>query len=394
MAGRRGNGEGYIRQRSDGRWEASLAWTDEDGVLRRQSFYGRTKKLASDKMKVARDRLNDGQPVKDATITVAAWLATWRETTLAVSNRKPTTRATTALLAKKHIEATPIGKIRLDKLRPTDVEAMIRRMRSQMKPGKGEGSELMRSYSDSTIRSVYGVLRAGLDGAVRDGLLAKNPAAAVQRPGVARQEVTHLEPGDVAAILAAASGSRYHLALVLIATTGLRRGEALAVRWRDVDLDAEVLRVTGTLSRVDKELIRTEPKTTRSRREVPLDSAVVSALRRHRITQKAERLRAGDQWQESGLVFTTELGKPVDPRNLLRVMEVAAKSAGHAGGVGVHTLRHAAAYAWLEQGIHLKAVSDMLGHSSIAITGDVYGHSSQDTARAAVTGLAGQLGLQ
>ena len=110
-------------------------------------------------------------------------------------------------------------------------------------------------------------------------------------------------------------------------------------------------------------------------------------LKRHKAAQAAVKLKAGSQWQDCGLVFTTEQGGPVDPRNLLRVVEVAAKAAG-VEGIGVHTLRHSAAVDWLESGVHIKAVADLLGHSSIAITGDVYGHTSDDTARAAVDVLA------
>lgn len=112
----------------------------------------------------------------------------------------------------------------------------------------------------------------------------------------------------------------------------------------------------------------------------------------HRTEQKVERLKAGNQWVDSGLVFTNQLGGPVEPRNLLRVIETAAKKVG-ATGVGVHTLRHSAAVSWLEAGVHIKAVADLLGHSSVAITGDVYGHTSDDTARAAVEGHLGSLGL-
>jgi integrase len=104
------------------------------------------------------------------------------------------------------------------------------------------------------------------------------------------------------------------------------------------------------------------------------------------------RGQPGNQWTDSGLVFTTELGGPVDPRNLLRVIEAAADTVG-VEGVGVHTLRHSAAVGWLEAGVHIKAVADLLGHSSVAITGDVYGHTSDDTARSAIDGLAGRLGL-
>jgi len=110
---------------------------------------------------------------------------------------------------------------------------------------------------------------------------------------------------------------------------------------------------------------------------------VVAMLRGHRTEQKAQRLRAGNQWIGSGLVFTTELGAPVDPRNLVRVIEAAAKTAG-IEAVGIHTLRHSAAVRWLERGVRIKAVAHLLGHSSIAITGDVYGHASDDTARTAV----------
>ena len=118
----------------------------------------------------------------------------------------------------------------------------------------------------------------------------------------------------------------------------------------------------------------------------------MALLRKHKAGQAPEQRRAGDQWRDSGLVFTNEVGGPVDPRNLLRVIEVAAKAAGGVELIGVHTLRHSAAVGWLEQG-HIKAVADLLGHSSISITGDIYGHTSDETARAAVDGWSGALGF-
>jgi integrase len=115
-------------------------------------------------------------------------------------------------------------------------------------------------------------------------------------------------------------------------------------------------------------------------------------LRKHKAAQAAERLRAANQWQDSGLVFTAEFGGPVDPRNVLRTIELAAAKAG-VKDVGVHTLRHSAAVAWLEAGVHIKAVADLLGHSSISVTGDIYGHTSDATTRAAIDGLTDALGL-
>ena len=165
-----------------------------------------------------------------------------------------------------------------------------------------------------------------------------------------------------------------------------------ALRWDRVDLDAGTLKVAATISRINNRLLIDEPKTAHRRRTVPLPPAVVAMLKRRRTDQKQEKLRAGNQWRESGLVFTTALGHPVEPRNLLRVIETAAAKAG-IEDVGVHTLRHDVAVDWQESGVNIKAVADLLGHSSIAITGDIYGHTSDDTARAAVDGRAGRLGL-
>jgi integrase len=396
--GKRANGEGNVYQRANGTWEARLTYTDPDtGQRRRMSFYAKTAKAARAEMRKARERLDAGAPVKDAKMSVGDWLAHWRATTLAASDRKESTRALYSLLSRRYLEPAPFGVTPLDKLRPSDVEALILGLRTKTKSGHPDPDSdaeplPVRALSDSTIRQTYTVLRAGLDGAVRDGLVARNPCYLVKRPGVERREARHLDAADVTTVLRAAESSRYHPALVLIASTGLRKGEALALAWNQVDLDAGVLRVATTISRVGGRLIITEPKTARSRRTVPLNPAVVTMLRRHRANQAAERLSAANQWQDSGLVFTTELGGPVDPRNLLRVIEMASRAA-KVDGVGVHTLRHSAAVAWLESGTHIKAVADLLGHSSIAITGDVYGHTSDDTARAAVDALARRLGL-
>jgi integrase len=378
--GKRGNGEGNVYERANGTWEARISFIDpQTGKRKRASFYGATAKEARAKLKAAQGRLDAGAPVKDASRTVADWLTHWCKTSLAVSDRKDSTKALYATLSRKHLQAGLFGGMTLDRLKPSDVEGLVLALREK-------------GLAASTIRSTYTVLRGALDGAVRDGLLARNPAALVKRPGVERTEAKHIGAQDATALLNAARASRYHSALVLIAATGLRRGEALALRWDHLDLDKGTLAVRGTLGRVNGALRVTEPKTARSRRSVPLAVPVVAVLRRHRAAQLEERLRAGNQWTETGLVFTAELGTAVDPRNLLRVVAAAAKTAGMTD-VGVHTLRHSAAVAWLDAGVHIKAVSDLLGHSSIAITGDVYGHTTDDTAKTAIDGLSAALGL-
>jgi integrase len=394
MAG--GNGEGSVYKRMrNGRqagYVGAISYRDKTGRPQRVRVYGPTRKDVREKLKKAAERIDAGAPPRDSSRTVGDWLAHWRATTLAVSDRKESTRELYANLSRRHLEPEPFGATRLDRLRPSDIEGLVLGMRTKTKPGPTDDDHPLSALSDSTIRQIYTVLRAGLDGAVRDGLLARNPAALIRRPGIERTEARHLETVDVTRLLAHADGLRHRTVLVLIAATGLRRGEALALRWSDLDLNAGLLKVAGTLGRVGGRLVVSEPKSARSRRVVPLAPALMSMLRTHRAGQKAERLRAGHQWQDTGLVFTTELGTPVEPRNVLRTIELAAQKAAMAG-VGVHTLRHSAAVSWLESGVHIKAVADLLGHSSISVTGDVYGHTSDGAARAAIEGLATVLGI-
>jgi integrase len=376
---KRASGEGSVRQRADGRWESRLSYVDPaTGERKTASFYGATAEEARAELDKARDRVKVEAPVQDSTMLLATWIEHWQATTLEASPRKASTKSQYRSLARKHLRQAPLGTTPLDRLRKSHIDGLIVRLR------RG-------GLSDSTVRLVYTILRGILDDAKADGLIASNPACRVPRPRVARREAKHLDATQVAAVLSAAKCSEYHKILVLIAATGMRRGEALGLHWSDVNLTDGSLRVNATLSRVGENLVITEPKTARSRRTVPLSPAVVTMLKAHRAAQAAERLR-GNQWADSGLVFTDELGGPIEPGRVLQAIITAAQKAD-IDDVGVHTLRHSAAVAWLEAGVHIKAVADLLGHSSISITGDIYGHTSDQTTRPAVDGLSGALGL-
>jgi integrase len=170
-----------------------------------------------------------------------------------------------------------------------------------------------------------------------------------------------------------------------------RRGSPTSRITTDVLQFSNLVGTEQTLARIDGELLLSKPKTKRSRRRVPITDDLVTELRATRKRQAEERLQAGSEWQgHDDMVLTSEFGTMVDPRNLLRVVEVAAKAAGHEG-VGAHTLRHSAATAWLEAGVHIKAVADLLGHGSIAITGDLYGHLTPEQTKGAVDALAALL---
>lgn len=375
MARKRANGEGSVFERGDGKIVATFVYHDPiTGERKRSTFYGKTKAEARAKMTAARQRVERGAPAKDAKVSLGAFTERWISTTLDVSDRKETTKEAYASLARNHIVGGVLGDRPLDRLKATDVERLIKSLRD-------------RGLSDSTVRQTYTVLRAVLDTAVRDGLVARNVAATIKRPKVEAREARYLSRTEIRQLFQAAQGYRNSSLITLLAFTGLRRGEALALKWEDVDLKAGTLRVRGTLARINRGLVVTEPKTNRSKRSVSLGPAVVEDLRAHRQEQAEEQLRAGPAWQGEGYVFTNEVGGPVDPRNALRSLSAAAKRAG-LEDVNLHTLRHSAATAMLTGGVPLPAVSKMLGHSSIAITGDVYAHVTPEVERGAAETLS------
>jgi integrase len=167
VSGKRGNGEGTIYRRADGRWEAGVAYTDQDGRSRRVRLYGKTRSEARAKLDAARRRLADGAPARDANVTLIVFVEEWIAGPLAASSRKTTTKENYATIARVHLASTSLGAMTLARLRPTDIERFLVARRAEK--------------SASTVRTIYTVLRAVLDTAVRDGLVARNAAAAVGR---------------------------------------------------------------------------------------------------------------------------------------------------------------------------------------------------------------------
>lgn len=361
MASRRAKGEGSVFRSADGRWHARMWATDpSSGMRRRHHLVGASKADVARKLKVLKERLEQGQPARDAAVSLAEYTRGWLAETLPASARKPTTQQLYAGLATNHIIGSELGRLGLDQIRPGSIERFIRQLR-----GKG--------LADSTVRQVYTIGRAIGDSAVRDGLIAANPFATVARPAVRHREATHLEPDELTRLLRAATETRYRPLFELMMHTGLRRGEALALTWSSVDLPRRTLYVNGTLVRLEGILQVQPPKTRHSRRHVPLSDAAVRVLEETRARTALERQVAEGSWVDTGFVFTTEWGEPCEPRNALRALKAAAKAAGLTD-VGLHTLRHSAATAMLANGVPIVVVSRILGHSGIEITVDTYGH--------------------
>ena len=228
--------------------------------------------------------------------------------------------------------------------------------------------------------------------AVRDGLLARNPAEAVDRPRVERKEAQFLTEVQIQRLRDATRGTRHGPLFEVMLLTGLRPGEALALRWDDVALDKRLLHVDGTLARVNGQLVESAPKTAKSDRWLHVGDGLAAVLVARRKHQQVERIHAGSVWHETGYIFTTEAGLPLDPRNALRAIKAAAKAAGLAPTIGLHSLRHSAASVMLTRGVPLTTVSEVLGHSTATITASVYSHVAPEASRTALEVLSGAVG--
>lgn len=377
---RRRDGEGTLpRQRADGRWFSDIRSTDDYGVTKRTRVYGKTAKEVQAKLKEVRKRLDDGLPPTDAKMTVGAFTSVWLATTLPNSARKATTKATLTTLANKHIVGTSFGAVRLDQLRPQRVEGWFVDLRTS-------------GLSDASVSKLYNLLRSILATAVRDGVLGRNPTDAVDRPKVERKEAEFLTGAQIQLLKDAARGTRHGPLFEVMVMTGVRPGEALALRWDDVDFDRRLLHVDGTLARVNGQLVETAPKTAKSDRWLHVSDRLAAVLQARRKRQVEERLLAGSVWHQTGYIFTTEAGLPLDPRNALRAIKTAAKAAGLPTTIGLHSLRHSAASVMLTNGVPLTTVSEVLGHSTATITAAVYSHVAPEAARSALEVLDGAVG--
>lgn len=302
--GRRGNGEGSIIKRPNSTYQGQLRYTDEDGHPRRFYASGRTKAEVRDQLREALRRIEDGAPVKDAEITLAAWIEEWISTGLEASSRRRATKDLYQGLLRNHVSPT-LGKRTLATLRPAHVDALLLEKRAEGKAA-------------STLRNLYAALRACLDGAVRDGLVKGNPVAKVDRPREERRDAVYLTAEDAGALVRALAVTdvEVHRLVKFMLLTGLRRGEALGMGWSDVDPDAEALRVRQILTRTSEGMALGEPKTAGSRRTVSLSGAARDLLHEQRRAQAEAKLACpAGAWTDSGLVFTTRIGTPWDPRN-------------------------------------------------------------------------------
>lgn len=350
---RRARGEGTVYRRVDGRWEAAFGFGG-----RRQRYVGRSQPEVRLKLVAARRAFEQGIVLSGSSQRVEEYLTRWLEDSVQPSVRWTTHRAY-ALCMRRLFPL--IGHLRLSTLTPQAVQGAYAAL-------------LAKGLSRRSVEQTHTVLHRALRQAVLWGLMLRNPTEAVTVPRPTRREMHTLSEEEVGRLFRASEGHRLHALWVLLATTGLRLGEALGLLWTDIDFATGRLVVNRALQRqpgVGYAFV--EPKTARSRRTVYLAKGALSALGEHRRRQLEDQLAAGPEWNLSGLVFASQVGRPIDGTWTNKWFHSALDQA-KLTQIRIHDLRHTAATHLLNRGVHPKVIQELLGHSTISLTLDTYSH--------------------
>lgn len=366
MSGRRrAHGEGSLHRRKDGTWAGVLDLGWVEGKRRRKYVYAPTEREAAAKLAELKRALERGQNLLQNTPTVEQWTHTWLTDIKAHDGTRPATVRSYGEMTRCHI--VPIlGKVKLDRLTPSDVQRLLTARRDQVSP--------------ATLAKIHGVLRAALSDAERLDLVPRNVAKVVRGPRIGTTDRRTLTLDEARRFLDHAATERLEAVFVLALTTGLRRGEILGLHHDDVDLDRGVLRVRHAIQRIDGRLQLVPAKTAGSHRSIPIPKLAVAALHRNAQLQAEERAAAGDTWQERGLAISTTHGTPIEPRNVNRVFYRLRDSAD-LPWLRLHDLRHACATFLLTSGVDPRTVMSVLGHSTMRQTMERYGHALPDRLR-------------
>lgn len=353
MSKRRGHGEGAIFERKDGRWEARVDLGWEGGRRRYKSAYGKTRAEVVPKLTKLLAEKQAGRSVPSDRLTLGRFLTDWLEETIR-PNVRPKTFYSFEGIVRVHL-VPGLGRHGLNKLEAQDVRRFI-----NAKSASG--------LSPRTVQYILAILRRALRAAEAEKLVTHNVAAVVDSPHVTAPEMDPYDTGEVLELLEAVKGDRLEAVYTTAVALGLRRGEALGLRWDDVDLEKGSLTVRQQLQRVGGALMFSDPKTARSVRKLPLPQLLADALKEHRARQNEEKLRAGSKWANTAsLVFTTKKGTPIEPRNLVRHFRMVTERAG-LRPQPFHGLRHASGSILIAQGVNPRVVQQILGHSTPAMT--------------------------
>ena len=324
----------------------------------RRTLYGRTRAEVAGKLVKAVTYRDGGFHFDAQDMLAGEYLNRWLSDSVRGTVRASTYERHEGII-RTHI-GPALGHIKLKNLTPAHVRSLHR-------------EKLDAGLAPTKVQKIHSTLHKAVSQAVRDGLIPRN-AAAIKAPRPTPEEMHPFSPEEARRFLEAARGERFEALYVLAITTGLRRGELLGLRWKDVDLESGVLRVGRALVREGGRYRLGEMKTKRGHRSIRLTSRAVNALGAHRKRQLEERMRYAGLYEDHGLIFATQLGTPVNPENLVkRSFKPLLQQAG-LPEIRFHDLRHTCATLLLGGGVHPKFVQELLGHATIAMTLDTYSH--------------------
>lgn len=351
---RRGNGEGSVFQRKDGRWAATItAGHTETGKRKRRTVYAATKREVLDKLSELSHQNRTGTLAEPTTSTVAEYMRHWLE-----NSAKPTIRASTYRSYERTIRTNVspiIGGVRLSKLRATHIQSLYAALQE-------------RGLAAGTIRTACAVLKRALSDAERFNLIASNPARLVKPPKLEHREMQVLTAEQVRAFLSEAKGDRCWPLFVVAVHSGMRQAELLGLEWPDVDFARQTITVSRTASYVGSKLVVDAPKTRKSLRTIDASAAVLDALN----VQRAMLLREGQA--SCRLIFPSQQGTVQHRSNITRRHFAPTLKAAELPNIRFHDLRHTAASLMLQSGVNAKIVAERLGHATVNITLGIYAH--------------------
>ena len=377
---RRLKGDGTIRLRKDGRWEGRIP-VGRDKLKKKtlyKSFYGKT--LAEVRARIKRFKNDTPQERCSTEMTLGEWLDKWlllyKQTAVA-----PSTYNSYSTIIKWHLKPT-LGNFQLHELTTDDIQKAF----NTFAIGGSRKDGLPGSLSVSSIVKIKVVLNAALNQAIRNRIILFNPIDGVVLPRQRKKEISVLTMEDQTSLLNAFEGHRLRALYVTALATGMRRGELLALIWRDIDFDNMTISVTKSASRMknhvtgDTEIVIGYTKTINGNREIPIIASLLPLLKEHQLFQEKERKLNGKKYNKRNLVFCSTTGTLIEPRRLNTTLWKTMKKAG-ISPVSFHSLRHTFATRALEHGIPAKVVQEILGHSDVALTLNLYTHVLDSTVK-------------
>lgn len=378
---KRGNGEGSVCRRPDGRWQGSITiGRDDRGRLIRKYFYGKTRKETSEKLNRAIEELRDNRFInKSDNPTVEQWCHEWLWSYKRNSVKQKTFDQYETIL-RTHI-IPDLGDIRLADLKTMHIQRIINKMHDS-------------GLSHRTIEVMKIVMHAALKQAQRNKLVSENVCENVVLPRKQPKHIRVLNEDEQTKLIAALKDNYIGRGLLFALYTGMRRGEVLALKWSDYDKNEKTISITKALSRVrtynkdgNKTMLTvTTPKTDTSIRTVPLIDKAVELLAEHKRKQERYMELVGDYYTDNDLIFSSSRGDYLDPGNFNRKLNKTVKKIG-IPQISPHALRHSFATRGLEAEVSLKAMQELLGHSSITVTGDIYTHILKEQKRKEISKL-------